>query len=309
MNDETALVPHVLPDIRDLLAGRLSPNTIRVYREDITMYMEFAQEHDLQQFDSQTLALWRDDMILNSEKSPNTINRQLAAIRRTIKEAASRRMVSGDVAYQFANVESVSVRALRSRLKKNGRERIFPEQMRKLCDTPDVSTLVGLRDRALLHTLASSGLRISEALDLTSEMIEQRGTYYILSVIGKTDIEAREAHLSAEAKAHIDAWLAARPVPSPYIFTQFDGRGAGAHHRLSSEPLSRIGAWDIIRKYARGCGLTHFHPHSFRAFVATELSSRDIVKAQKALGHSNINTTARYYVLSGIAAGETDNLY
>ncbi len=309
MEENTALALYALPDVKDLLAGKLSAGSIKDYRESIALYSAFAQAHDLQQFDALTLIAWRDSLVLTTEQSPNTINRKLAAVRKCVKEAASRRMIAPEVAYAFAQVEGVSVRALRERLKKGGKTRIYPEQMRALCDAPDSTTLLGLRDRAFLHTLASSGLRISEALDLTSEQIEQRGQFYIMRVTGKSDIEARDAHLSAEAKQYIESWLHDRPTLSPYIFTQFDGRGKGIHARLDSDPLSRQGAWVVIRKYAQACGLNHFHPHSFRAFVATELASRDIVKAQKALGHSNINTTSRYYVLSGIAAGETDNLY
>jgi integrase/recombinase XerD len=305
----TALQVYTLPDIKDLLAGRLAPNTITRYREDVSQYQAFAVGQGLRQGDAQTLAAWRDDLVLNSTKSPHTINRQLAAVRKTIKEAATRQMVPPDVAFAFGNVESVSVRALRDRLKKNGKVRIFPQEMRALCDTPDTSTLIGLRDRALLHTLASSGLRISEALDLQPEMIEQRGQFFILKVIGKSDIEPREAHISHEAKGYIDRWLAERPVDSVHIFTSFEGRGTSDHSRLESEPLTRHGAWRIIRSYGRKVGLLYLHPHSFRAFVATELAGRDILKASRALGHKNINTTSKYYVLSGISAGETDNLF
>ena len=304
----TDIIPYALPDIRELLAGRLSASTIKVYREDIAQYMAFCQGQDLQQFDSQSLCLWRDDMVLHSTKSPNTINRQLAAVRRTVKEAASRRMIDGAVAYAFTQVESVSVRALRSRLKQHGKTRILPAQMRMLCDSPSIGTDVGLRDRALLHTLATSGVRISELVSLTVGQIEQAGDFFIVHVTGKTDIESRDAPLSIEAKQHIDAWLAARPVASDYVFTQFDGRGKGEHSRLDSDPLSRQAAWVIIHHYAQHCGLEHVKPHDFRRFLATELSGRDVIAAQRALGHKNLNTTQRY-VLSGLKPGLTDNLF
>lgn len=302
------LIPYALPDIKDLLTGRLSAGTITVYREDIGQYAAFCASHDLQQFDAASLVAWRDDMVLNSTKSPNTINRQLAAIRRVIKEAASRHIVTGEVAYAFTTVESVSVRALRARLKPHGKTRIAPANMRLLCDSPDTTSLIGLRDRAMLHTLASSGLRISELVSLTVEQIEQQGDFYTVRIIGKTDIEPRQAPLSVEAKQHIDAWIAARLVTSEYVFTSFDGRGNGAHTRLSAGPLSREAAWMIIHEYARRCGLAHVKPHDFRRFLATELSARDVIQAQRALGHKSLATTERY-VLSGLTPGLTDNLY
>src|SRR5258708_4436879 len=166
----------------------------------------------MEQFDAQTLVLWRDHLTLSTRQSPNTINRKMSAIRRTVKEAAARRMISSAVAYDFSLVEKVKVRALRSRLKQLSRTRIFPQDMRRLCESPGTTTLLGLRDTALLHTLATSGLRISELVSLTAAQIERRGEYYVMQVTGKTDIEARDVHISAEAYGAIQAWLQARPV-------------------------------------------------------------------------------------------------
>src|SRR5260221_1402673 len=225
----TDIVPYALPDIKDLLAGRLAASTIAIYRLDIAQYQTFCFEHDLQQFDPQSFVAWRDHLVVNTELSPNTINRMLAAIRRTIKEAASRHMITSGVAYDFSVVESVSVRALRGRLKKHSKTRILPAQMRALCDSPGTATLLGSRDTAMLHTLASSGLRISELVSLTSEQIDQAGEYYTMRITGKTDVEARLAPLSVEAKQHIDAWIKRRSVASDYVFTSFEGRGQGQH--------------------------------------------------------------------------------
>src|SRR5258708_10244841 len=255
----TDIVPYSLPDIKDLLAGRLAASTIAIYRLDIGQYQEFCAAHDLAQFDPQSFVAWRDHLVVNTELSPNTINRMLAAIRRTIKEAASRHMITSGVAYDFSVVESVSVRALRGRLKKHSKTRIMPAQMRALCDSPNTSTLVGLRDRAMLHTLASSGLRISELVSLTSSQIDQQGDFFTMRITGKTDIEARAAPLSVEAKQHIDAWIKRRAVASDYVFTIFEGRGQGQHeyNRLTPLPMSDVSAWRIVTGYAQQCGLVY----------------------------------------------------
>jgi len=302
---DTQLVPYALPDIKDLLAGRLAASSIAIYRQDIAQYQTFCFERQMAQFDPQSFVAWRDSLVMLSAKSPNTINRQLAAVRRTVKEAASRRMITGEVAYGFANVESVSVRALRARLKPHAKTRIMPAQMRALCDSPSASTLLGSRDRAMLHTLASSGVRLSELVSLTQEQIEQQGDFYTMRILGKTDIEARAAPLSVEAKRHIDTWIERRMVASHYVFTSLTGRG---DNRLTAEPLSDVGAWRIIIDYAEACGLQHVKPHDFRRFVATELSAKDVIMAQRALGHKSLATTERY-VLSGLKPGLTDNLY
>ena len=174
-----------------------------------------------------------------------------------------------------------------------------------MCEAPDTETLTGLRDRALLATLASSGCRISEISTLTLKQIVRKGMGYVLHVQGKNDEEPREAPLSPEAYACIMDRMAHRPIQSEFIFTSFGGRGG----RCTSKPISGVGAWLAVQKYAEQIGLSHIKPHDFRRFVGTQLAKKDIRQAQKALGHKRIDTTARHYVLDELETGLTDDLY
>ena len=61
--------------------------------------------------------------------------------------------------------------------------------------------------------------------------------------------------------------------------------------------------WKIVQKYANLCDLSHVKPHDFRRFVGTQLAASDFRKAQKALGHKSIETTARHYVLDTLKVG------
>lgn len=301
------LTPYTLPDIRDMLAGQLAPSSIRIYKRDVKAYADFAQDEqrNLSPFDPQTLIAWRDHLAMNTTMSPHTINRMMSAVRRTIKEAAARSLLDGSIAAAFHEVAGVSVKALKERLKMHARTRITPEDMRRLAESPNPATLKGLRDRALLATLASSGLRASECATLTSAQIEKQGEGYILKVQGKTDIGFRDAYLSVEAKELIDAWIEARPVESPYVFTSFSTRGAIAY----PDKISATAVWLIVRKYAQRCELSYIKPHDMRRFVGTQLAADDIRKAQRALGHVSIETTARHYVLDELTPGLTDHLY
>ena len=65
----------------------------------------------------------------------------------------------------------------------------------------------------------------------------------------------------------------------------------------------------LVSKYAVAVGLAHVTPHTFRRFVGTQLAKTDIRKAQRALGHKRIDTTARHYVLDTLEVGLTDHLY
>ncbi len=153
--------------------------------------------------------------------------------------------------------------------------------------------------------LASWGLWVAEVASLTVGQILPKGHGFLLSVRGKNDLEYREAPLSREAHGLIMQWIGRRPVVSQYLFTSFAGRG----QRATGEPLSAVAVWRIVQRYAEACDLAHIKPHDFRRFVGTRLAAKDIRKAQKALGHKRIDTTARHYVLDELEAGLTDDLY
>lgn len=190
------------------------------------------------------------------------------------------------------------------RLRPSTRRRISPEEMRRLCDAPPLTALKHWRDRALLHTLASSGLRAAELVLLRQEQVTCTGGSFFVEVMGKYQRYARLACLSHEARAAIEAWVARRPLESPYLFTGFAGRS-----RPLAVPLSTRGLRFIVEAYARYAGLAHVSPHGFRRFLGTQLARTDIRMAQKALGHASIATTAKHYVLDDLTGGLSDGLY
>ena len=297
-DDQTLVVAHAL------LAGQLAPKSIAIYARDVRAYLRFAQTPTAA-LDAATLARWRAHLAANTSLSPHTINRMLAAVKRLMKEAAIQGHLDQDVAKAFAQIGGVKVAALKERTKPNGRTRITPLAMRRLCDAPDPATLKGLRDQALLATLASSALRVDELATLTIGQIVAVGHGYLVRVRGKNDTDYRDAPLSREAHALITQWLSIRPVVSEWIFTSFGGRGG----RASAAPMSAVSVWRTVQHYANLIGLAHIKPHDFRRFVGTQLAKGDIRRAQKALGHKRIDTTARHYVLDELEIGLTDGLY
>jgi integrase len=275
-----------------------------MYDRDFRAYLEFANSLR-SALEASTLARWRTVLAQETDKSPNTINRMLSAVKRLMREAAVQGYISHETASGFSQVAGVKTAALKDRTKQNARVRIAPNDMREMCDAPGSDSLIGLRDTAILATLASSGLRVSELAGLTQGQIHPVDGGYVLWVRGKNDVEFREAPLSREAYGHIRAWLNARPLGSEHVFTAFDGRG----QRASARPMSVVAVWKVVRKYAEGAGLTEVKPHDFRRFVGTQLARGDIRMAQKALGHKRLETTARHYVLDELKPGLTDNLY
>ena len=276
-----------------------------MYERDFRAYVAFAGSMATAT-DAATLARWRAYLAQETAMSPNTINRMISAVKRLMREAAVQGYIAHEIAAAFDEISGVKAAALKERTKANARTRIEPVAMREVCDTPDPSLLIGLRDTGLLATLASSGLRVSELADLTQQQLRTKGGGYVLLVRGKNDLEYREAPLSGEAYGHIQAWLAARPLPSKYIFTAFDGRG---EQRMTDRPLSAVAVWQIVRKYTGEAGLDDVKPHDFRRFVGTQLARKNLRMAQKALGHKRLETTARHYILDELEPGLTDDLY
>ena len=296
-----------------ILAGGCSASTIAMYRRDFLAYLAFAGS-PASALDAATLAQWRAHLANHTTLSPNTINRMISAVKRMVREAAQQKYCESETAAQFEQVAGVKVKALKARQKQGARTLITPEQMKAITSAPNADTLPGKMHRALLATLATSGLRISEAVSLTPSQIEHgqdddgRLGYY-LWITGKNETEPGKRPLGKEAYTLIKQWLAARAlagIESDYIFTGFGGRG-GREPRTT--PIHPASAWEMVQRYAKACGLAHIKPHDFRRFVGTRLAKQDIRLAQKALGHKRIETTAKHYVMDDLALGMTDSLY
>ncbi|HEU4327845.1 MAG TPA: tyrosine-type recombinase/integrase [Roseiflexaceae bacterium] len=290
---------------KTLLAGEVADSTAKAYASDFQQYARFVGDPAALLVPT-SLERWRAAMAAPGQTySPNTISRRVSAVQSVIRAGARLGILPKALAAAFDAVEHVKVRALRERLRPNNRTKITAAAMRRLCDAPPKDTLLGLRDRALLHTLASSGGRLSEIATLTTGQIEEREGGYVLRLLGKTDTEPRDAPLSREAHTLIQQWIRRREQFSAYIFTGQEGRGRS----LQDKPLNPASVWKIVKHWAATLGLKHIKPHDFRRFVGTKLATGDIRVAQKALGHKSIETTAKHYVLDELQTGLTDELY
>jgi integrase/recombinase XerD len=168
-----------------------------------------------------------------------------------------------------------------------------------LLEAPDVATLLGLRDRALLELLYACGLRATEALALRIADINRRAGYVQCSGKGRKE---RLVPVGAEALAWIERYLtdsrprlaAARRAPSsPLLFVGPRGR-----------PLTRQSLWQIVLRAARRAGLRqHVSPHTLRHCFASHLleGGADLRAVQMMLGHADISTTQIYTHLPSAA--------
>lgn len=167
---------------------------------------------------------------------------------------------------------------------------ISPQELDRLMKAPDLATLPGLRDKAILELLFSTGLRISELCGLSIDDVDLTRDEF--SVRGKGD-KIRVVFLSDDAKKAISNYLKARKDMSDALFVQYGKNAKNASDlRLSPRTVQRI-----LKQYAIKAGITRkVSPHVIRHSFATDLLSNgaDLRSVQALLGHSNISTTQVY---------------
>ena len=164
-----------------VLAGLVSPRTASMYQRDTKAFTVWAKTQQLDPLDPSAFARWRTVLVTapyndqGDQYSPRTINRMLSAVKRVVREGAVQGYLGTqgrDIADQFDDVVGVRVVAMKDRVKKTARVRVSPLTMRAIINQPDVQTQVGVRDRAFLLVLASSGVRVDDAVSLTLDQLE-----------------------------------------------------------------------------------------------------------------------------------------
>lgn len=160
------------------------------------------------------------------------------------------------------------------------------DELTRLLKAPDLATLKGLRDKALLELFFSTGLRLSELCSLNRDLDLSKDEF---SIRGKGE-KVRVVFLSDDAKSAIRAYIKARKDMDDAMFTNISKNKATG--RLTPRSIERI-----VREYAIKAGISKkVTPHVLRHSFATDLLSNgaDIRSVQMMLGHANIATTQVY---------------
>ena len=157
-------------------------------------------------------------------------------------------------------------------------------------DTPK-----GLRDRAIIELLFSSGLRVSELVALNRDHINITRREFMVRGKGQKD---RPVFISSDAARHIQNYLTTRKDSLKPLFISYRDTTpqhldtTGDFRRLTPRSVQRI-----VKHYALSAGITkHVSPHTMRHSFATDLlmNGADLRAVQSMLGHSNISTTQVY---------------
>lgn len=168
----------------------------------------------------------------------------------------------------------------------------YDEVERLLARIP-LDTEAGLRDRAIIELLFSSGLRVSELVNLNRDHVNTTRREFMVRGKGQKD---RPVFIGKAAAERVETYLNARNDSLPPLFISYSRNAAstmnGDYRRLTARSIQRI-----ISHYARLAGITkHVSPHTMRHSYATDLlmNGADLRSVQSMLGHSNISTTQVY---------------
>lgn len=167
------------------------------------------------------------------------------------------------------------------------------EEVERLIETIPLDSAIGLRDRAIIELLFSSGLRVSELTNLDRDHVNLKRGEFMVRGKGQKD---RPVFISPEASEWIATYLETRTDSAIPLFIRYS-RGKPVDARGEDLRLTPRSIQRCVSHYAKLAGITkHVSPHTMRHSFATDLlmNGADLRSVQSMLGHSDISTTQVY---------------
>lgn len=266
--------------------GRM-PKTAENYRHYIERFVEFTGDIPVKDITAEAVRKYR--LWLNRYR--NDKGDELATITQSFHLIALR----GFLGYlSKRDIESLAPSKIE--LPKVARKQVtflHYDEVRRMIEEIDISSEQGLRDRAIVELLFSSGLRVSELVNLNRDHINTKRREFMVRGKGQKD---RPVFISQVAADWVDRYLDARQDSLVPLFISYSRNlppsTSGDYRRLNARSIQRM-----VTKYAKLAGITkHVSPHTMRHSYATDLlmNGADLRSVQSMLGHSNIATTQIY---------------
>lgn len=267
--------------------GGRSAKTAENYKLYLERFVDFSNNIEVEKMTTEMIRKYR--LWLNRYKNNN--DKELATITQSYHLIALR----GFLTY-LSKRDIPSLSPEKIELPKVSRKQVtflHYDEVERLLERIDVSSEVGLRDHALIELLFSSGLRVSELVNLNRDHINTKRREFMVRGKGQKD---RPIFISESAASHIEDYIATRMDNLGPLFLSYSRNNVtdntGNYRRLTARSIQRI-----VTRYARLAGITkHVSPHTMRHSYATDLlmNGADLRSVQAMLGHSNISTTQVY---------------
>ena len=277
-----------LPDLDHsklaVLNSLTSPASRRVYEYAIDQFTAWYCSEPRLAFNRIVVVRYR--MHLESRGlAANTINQQLAAVRRLAHEAADSGLLSPELAAGISRVKGVKQLGFRSG------NWLTVEQSSRVLGLAAGPSLRAKRDYAMLAMLFGCGLRRSELVGLQLDEVQMRqGHWAIVDLIGKGG-HIRTVPIPVWVKAALDEWTAEAGITQGRIF-----RAVGRAGKVWGNGVSQNVVWYVVKTCCERAGLQHIAPHDLRRTCAKlcHSSGGELEQIQFLLGHASVQTTERY---------------
>ncbi len=262
------------------LEDGLSKNTLEAYKRDLLLFADWLQAesskslYEVGESDLNGYFAFR-----HADSKASSSNRRLTVLKRFYQYALRHHRIAADPCLKLKSAKQPP------RFPKT----LSEQNVEALLAVPDVTTLLGLRDRTMLELMYASGLRVSELVLLKT--IEVGMNEGVLRITGKGN-KTRLVPFGEEARVWIDRYLAT-------------GRGAILNGKIADAlfvtalggPMTRQMFWTLVKKYALRADINApLSPHTLRHAFATHLLNHgaDLRVVQLLLGHADISTTQIY---------------
>ena len=261
-----------------------SPNSKKAY--------EFAIDHFVTWYCSEPRLAFSKTVVLRyrleleaRRLAPATINLRLAAVRRLAFEAADTGLLSPELAAGIARVKGAKRIGVRLG------NWLTADQGRNLLASPDVQTLKGRRDRAILALMLGCGLRRGEVAGLKVDHLQQREEHWVIAdLIGKA-AHIRTVPVPDWVKAAVDVWLNSAGITQGRMFRCVSRKGSVWGERITEKVI-----WHVVKENAGRAGIAKLSPHDCRRTCARlcHAAGGELEQIQFLLGHVSVETTERY---------------
>lgn len=268
--------------------GGRSLRTLENYQLYLERFLEFSGDMPVDKITTEIIRKYR--LWLN--RYENEDGQSLAIITQSYHLIALR----GFLTY-LSRRDIASLSADKIILPKTSRQQVtflHYDEVSRMLDEIDTSNEQGLRDRAIVELLFSSGLRVSELVNLNRDHINLSRREFMVRGKGQKD---RPVFISKGAAEHVQNYLDERSDYLVPLFLSYSRNSqspdtSGNYRRLTARSIQRM-----VSRYAKLAGITkHVSPHTMRHSFATDLlmNGADLRSVQSMLGHSNISTTQVY---------------
>ena len=275
---------HLVQDFINYLTieRNLSGNTLDAYRNDLDRYCVYLHEAGIKRPDQIDINVIQKfiNTLADIGLVASSLSRNFSSIR------SFHKFLMGENIVQTNPAELLQSPRLPARLPKI----LDLNEIEAILETIDINTNKGIRDRSIIETLYSTGLRVSELTTL--EMNSIFFQHNVIRVIGKGSKE-RIVPFGDRARKYLKNYISA--VRS--LLLRSTKSGDILFLNMRGTPLSRMGVWKIIQQYVKLAGIRkQVSPHVFRHSFATHLleGGANLRAVQEMLGHSDISTTQIY---------------